>query len=80
MEDLKRSGFTQEQAIGITQATAKALGQMIDAKQLTTKTDISDIKQILAQMEIGLSKMELRIYKIIFSMFVAFGFIQHFLK
>lgn len=66
MEALKSSGFTPQQAESLTKATSKAFGQMVDVKQLSTKTD--------------LSQMEMRMYGVIFSMFVAFGFIQHFIK
>jgi len=73
MEELKKSGLTQEQAEGITKATAKAFVQMVDIKSLATKNEISELKIILKEME-------LRTYKVILSMFIAFGFIQHFFK
>lgn len=44
MDELKRSGMKQEVAEAITKATSKALNQMMDTKELTTKKDLSDLK------------------------------------
>lgn len=44
MDELKRSGMKQEEAEAITKATAKALNQMVETKELATKKDLQDIK------------------------------------
>ena len=44
MDELKRSGMDQEQAEAITKATQKALNQLVDAKELSTKKDIQEVK------------------------------------
>lgn len=44
MDELKRSGMKQEVAEAITKATSKALNQMMDTKELTTKKDLNDMK------------------------------------
>lgn len=44
MDELKRSGMKQEEAEAITKATAKALTQLVETKELTTKKDIQEAK------------------------------------
>jgi DNA-binding protein len=44
MDELKKSGMHQEHAEAITKATAKAFTQMVDAKELSNKKDIHDLK------------------------------------
>lgn len=44
MDELKRSGMRQEEAEAITKATAKALNQLVETKELATKSDLQEIK------------------------------------
>lgn len=44
MEELKKSGMKQAEAEAITKATAKALTQMMETKELATKKDLSILK------------------------------------
>jgi hypothetical protein len=47
MNELKRSGMKQEEAEAITNANTKAFNQMIDTKELSTKTDLMTLKSEL---------------------------------
>lgn len=44
MTELKESGMKQEEAEAITRATSKALGQMIESKEVATKSDLLQLK------------------------------------
>ena len=43
-EELKKSGMKPETAEAITKATQKALNQLVDVKELSTKKDIQEVK------------------------------------
>jgi hypothetical protein len=47
LEDLKRSGIPELQAEAITRATAKALNQFLDSKEIATKKDINELKELI---------------------------------
>lgn len=47
LEDLKKSGIPEIQAEAITRATAKALNQFLEAKDLATKEDIIELKELI---------------------------------
>lgn len=62
MEELKSSGLTQQQAEGLTRATAKAFGQMAEVKELCTQKDILNLELhlksfIIRSLLIGLSAL-----------------------
>jgi len=44
MDELKRSGMKAEEAEAITKATAKALNQIAETKELATKKDLQEMK------------------------------------
>jgi high-affinity K+ transport system ATPase subunit B len=46
-DELKRSGIDQGHAEAITKATAKALSQVIEARNIATKSDISALKDLI---------------------------------
>jgi hypothetical protein len=47
MNDLKKSGMDQKQAEAITKATAHIFNQMMDSKDLATKSDLIEVKSEL---------------------------------
>ena len=57
---LKTSGMDDAQAHAITRETAKAIDQMIDSKELTTKKDLKEyefiVKSYLKDLEMKLKK------------------------
>ena len=74
MEELKKSGLTQEQAEGITKATAKAFIQMADLKELATKTN-------LLTLELSLKSFIVKSFLLgISALGTIQALIQHFIK
>lgn len=55
MNNLKK-GFTQEQAEILTHANAQAFSEMIEVKELATKTDIKEIRIDMEKMKVELIK------------------------
>lgn len=47
MDELKRSGMKQEEAEAITKATSKAFNQMMETKEIITKSDLLKMKNEL---------------------------------
>lgn len=92
MDELKKSGMKQEEAEAITKATAKAFTQMMETKELATKSDIKTLELALRkdmkELEIALTKyINDNNYKIIGTLATIqaiilglFGVIQHFVK
>ena len=56
MDDLKRAGMDQEIAEGVTKATQKAFNQMVENKDIATKSDIGDIRNDIMSMKIEFVK------------------------
>ena len=46
-KELRRCGFTEEQAEGLAKAQKNALDQMVDAKELATKKDMMQLEHNL---------------------------------
>lgn len=44
MDVLKKSGMDQKQAEAITKSTVKALHEMLETSEITTKTDLINLK------------------------------------
>lgn len=47
MDELKRSGMDQQHAEALTKATAKAFTQMMETKEIATKSDLRSLKMEL---------------------------------
>ncbi len=47
MDELKRSGMDQQHAEALTKATAKAFTQMMETKEIATKSDLRTLKMEL---------------------------------
>ncbi len=47
MDELKRSGMQQGHAEAITKATAKAISTSLEANNIATKNDISELKDLI---------------------------------
>lgn len=60
MDLLKKSGMKQIEAEAITKATSKALNQMMDTKDISTKKDLKELevclKKDLKALEVSLKK------------------------
>jgi len=85
MQELKNSGLTEQQAQGLTKATAKAFGQMADVKELVTKNDIIELKNA-TQKDILTLELALKSF-IVKSFLIGIGalgtiqsLIQHYIK
>jgi hypothetical protein len=77
-DELKKSGIDQGHAEAITKATAKALSQVLEARNIATKSDISDLKDLIYSNTWKVISA-LSIIECLFM--TAFTFIQHaFLK
>lgn len=62
-QELKKSGMKSQEAEAITRATAEAWAQLMDAKELATKTDILNLEKSIKELEIAskedIKKLEL---------------------
>ncbi len=58
LDELKRSGMRTEEAEAITKATAKAFTQILDIKEIGTKSDFKQLEAVLKK-EMSDNKLEL---------------------
>lgn len=58
LQELKRSGMNENEAEAITKATAKAFSQVIDLKEIGTKSDFRQLEAVLKK-EMSDNKLEL---------------------
>lgn len=63
MEELKRSGMKNEEAEALTKATQKALGQIMDTKEIATKSDILIIKLDIEKLKVEMEKTKIELLK-----------------
>jgi len=56
IDELRKSGMDESEAEAITRATARALVQTIEIKELATKRDILEIKNQIKEFEIVTKK------------------------
>jgi hypothetical protein len=61
VEDLKASGFTDEQAEAVTRAVR--LVQDLDASNLATRTDIADVRLEIEKIRFEIAALEARLIK-----------------
>ena len=77
MEELKKYDLSQKQAEGITKATAKAFDQMIEVKELATKSDLLALELRLKELIV---KSSITIISIIVGLQTIVLGIFHFIK
>lgn len=81
MDELKRSGMKIAEAEAITKATAKAFNQMLDTKEIATKSDIRAL-EISMRKEISETMWKtISILATVQTIVIgAFGILQYFIK
>ena len=56
VNELKKGGIKQEEAEAITNATKKAMVQILEVKEVATKLDIHALKLDIANLQINMQK------------------------
>ena len=61
LNELKRAGMNEDEAQALTKATAKAFAQVLDLKEVATKTDFKQLEAVLRK-DMADNKLELMKY------------------
>lgn len=56
MDELKKAGMNNKEAEAITKATAKAFNQIMETREVSTRSDITSIKEEINQVKVELIK------------------------